>query len=67
MLSPEERRGLLEEAGDPRRREVLRRFRHRPFPVSQLLEALDDALALLGPLDTRPRHRPKEKPETFKL
>lgn len=67
MLSPEERRGLLEEAQDPRRSKVLRRFRHRAVPVGRLLESLDDALALLAPFDTRARHRPKEDPETFKL
>ena len=48
-LSAEERRGLLEDAADPRRREVLRRFRHPRQVLSpdELLIALRSTSELL--------------------
>lgn len=57
MLSPEERAGWLEEARDPRRREVLRRVRRdRPrLSPAELLDWLDDTAAWLGPLSKEPR------------
>jgi len=58
-LSAEEQRGLLEDAADPRRREVLARFRLRranlsPHSYLQLLEA---AASLLEQLQLQPRRR----------
>jgi hypothetical protein len=61
MLSPDERAGLLAEARDPRRREVLAAARaasRRAVTPAGLLAFLSEASALLAPLSVLPRPRP---------
>jgi len=59
-LSDDDRRGLLDDAQDPRRREVLRRFRRRgqqmsPADYLRFLQSASDLLAANRP--PRPRRR----------
>lgn len=66
MLSPEERRGLIEEAASDERREVLRRYaRPRALPPECLLVALGQAAAVLRHHASLPRRRPR--PGTYLL
>ena len=61
MLSPDERAGLLAEASDPRRREVLASARaaaRRAVTPAEVLAFLSEASTLLAPLSVLPRPRP---------
>jgi hypothetical protein len=69
MLSDEEKQGLLAEAEDPRRREVLNRFRRarmRERP-DEFLELLSQALKLFDPDGAHHRRRPKISGSQFLL
>ena len=61
MLSPDERAGLLDEARDPRRREVFAAARaasRRAVTPAELLAFLSETSTLLAPMSARRRPRP---------
>jgi len=63
MLSPEERLAMLEEAGDPRRRAVLRQLasrRRQPQTPAEMLAFVSTSASLFAPFArSRPRRRPR--------
>ena len=70
MLSPEEREGLLAEAGDARRRDALREARKSGKIVlhpSLVLRFLDHFHRLLGQRAVVPERRPFRDSGKFKL
>jgi hypothetical protein len=69
MLSAEERRSMLEEAADPRRREVMARFSRRRTPLgpAEYLRFLELSSELLAGRALAARRRPRQDPGTFLL
>ena len=69
MVSAEERRSMLEEADDPRRREVLARFSRRRTALTpaEYLAFLELATELLAAHDRSGRRRPRPDSSTFIL